>query len=880
MATTKIVTLYLLTSLCLWSSAQSGSYPKAELFERMRTEKIQSDQTVKWTNFGPGMSGYCEEMWCHPTDTNVMFLGPDMHVSFGSWDNGKSWQTIKDSDGDGQCLERVLDIAFSKNNPDFGVALERRGKVFVTNNCGRNWELIYRIGTNDGAISGAHTKIAIHPNNDNIWLIGAGNFWNVKSNHRSKENPYGPKSGKGSRGYILKTTDGGKSWTKIATGISDDLDVGRIIYNPNNPDVIIIATSHGVFKSTDGGDSWVPSAAGLPNNQPRDMVSYYNDKTKEFVLYLVEQTMFEPDGKSVKTKGGVFKSEDEGATWTSITGDLSVDFTRITDREHLGNFHRAVSFWLGEDSKKLYPQFPTHTFPVFNRLVVNPTNKDELYLVENQRHDQSFGPGDAWTTKDGGRTWKICAREGQYWLNETDKAYWVEKGNEIGTNVKFAHLQSYVDSNHEMRNGNRMLAINAKGEAFIGINQQTLKTTNGGKTWEQVDDFETAPGSGAWIGRGGSDLPGRFMLLETGVRGRYLFCAGEHGLWQTADLGNWPDKQAVAVKQIEGQSFDTKENQAAHSIGTVAVHPQNPDIIYMLPWRQEHMGEVRRSMNGGKTWENIATIFERKPGRHYPEDPVAYQNSLLFDYRNPNNMYFCATRHSVQEIHPSIPEDAFSKGVYGIYKSTDMGFTWSEINSGLPEDCSVRRLTMDPKNPLIIYASLNQRGQTTPGGLYKTTNGGLNWEKVATLSPEVLSVNNFCIDRKTGYMYVSSGSSAGSYEGGGVWRSTDEGKTWEKWFEAPYVWQTEVSPANSDIIMVNVPLYSKRKNESAVNPGIYLTQDGGKSWAKINRGLGQPDKITDIKPDPYNENVIWCASWGCGWFVAYLNAYEGGWLQK
>ncbi len=841
--------------------------PKKTFFRQLKTKQIVSDQKIEWNNFGPGISGYCEEFWCHPTDSNVMFMGPDMHVSYGTWDNGKSWQTIKDSDGDGQGMERVLDICFSKKNPDFGVAIERKGLVFTTNNKGRDWELVHTIKRKDkGHRYNAHTKIAIHPDNDDIWLIGAGDFWNVKYNHRSQENIRGIKNKIASYGYILKTEDKGKTWSKIATDISSDLDVARIIYNPNDPNIIIIATNFGVYRSTNGGQNWSPSNTGLPNNLPRDLTSFYNDKTKEFTLFLVEQTVYEPNGDSINTKGGVYKSIDGGVNWVNITGDLSLDFTKIKDWQHRNNYHKAISHWLGQNSKKLYPKLPEHTFPIFNRIVVNPINQEEIYLVANQRHDRSFGPGDAWTTKDGGKTWEICARAGLYWLNEGDKEYWQTKGYDRSANVSFAHLQSTINSRHETRNGNRLLSINSKGEAFIGVNQQIQKTANGGKTWEQIDDYETAPQSGVWIGRGASDLPGRYMLLETGIKDRYLFCSGEHGLWQSADLGNWEDKTAIALKQIEGQSLDSKTYHSAHSISTVAVHPNNPDIIYILPWRQEHMGKVRRSMDGGKTWENIATIFTRKPGRQYPENPVAYQNSLTFDKKNPKTMYFCATRTAVQEVHGSIPEDAFSKGKYGVYKSTDMGFTWKEMNRGLPDGCSVRRLTVDPKNSNIIYASLNLKRDGPNGGLYKSMNGARSWKKVTTLPTEIKSVNNLFIDRNSGYLYASCGSNNSDYESGGVWVSKNKGNTWSSFFKAPYVWQTEVSPVNSNIITVNVPLPKGKNKTGFKNPGLYLTQDGGKSWSKINKGIGQPNKMTDFKPDPYNEKILWSAGWGSGWF--------------
>ncbi|MDU0356328.1 hypothetical protein RS130_22725 [Paraglaciecola aquimarina] len=65
-----------------------------------------------------------------------------------------------------------------------------------------------------------------------------------------------------------------------------------------------------------------------------------------------------------------------------------------------------------------------------------------------------------------------------------------------------------------------------------------------------------------------------------------------------------------------------------------------------------------------------------------------------------------------------------------------------------------------------------------------------------------------------------------------------------------------------------------------MNPGIYVSQDGGNTWDKVNKQLGNYDKIIDAKPDPYNPNVIWAAGWGSGWHVAYLNGYQGGYLAK
>lgn len=845
---------------------QNKETSTSSFFKKIKTEKTFSDPSVEWKNFGPGMSGYNEEFWCHPTDENVMFMGPDMHVSYGTWDNGKSWHSIKDYDGDGKDLERVLDIVFSTQNPDFGLALERRGKIFKTTDRGRSWNLIYTIPGANKSSYNAHTKMAIHPTNDDIWFVGAGDFWNVKNNHRSKEFIHGKKNDRASYGYVLKTVNHGKTWKKVAHNISKDLDVARIIINPAKPNNIYIATSHGFYVSKDTGDTWNSSKKGLPNNLPRDLTSYYNPKTKEFILYLVEQTVYEPNGKSITTKGGVYKSINGGESWENITGNLGVNYNKITDKSHRSNYHKVLSYWFGKNSKSTYPKFPENTYSIFNRIVVNPLNKDEIYLVANQRHDKSFGPGDAWKTEDGGKSWKICARAGNYWNQNKDKAYWVSKGFETGANVEFSHVGIANAEQNETRFGSRSLAINSKGEVFIGVQQQTQRSNDGGKTWKQVDDYETEPGSNTWVGRGDSNLPGRFMLLETGIKDRYLLCSGEHGLWETAPLGKYPDKNAVAVKQIEGQVHDHSGNHGAHSISTVAVHPKDPNTIYILMWRQEHRGKFRRSTDGGKTWENIATIFEADNG---PWEDLGYQYSLTIDPVNPENIYFCAIRRPIQEVGGG-SKGKLTKGDYGVYHSSDGGYTWNLKNNGLPKNASVRRIAMHPDNPNTLYACLNKRGKKDPSGLYISTDKTKSWKKMRIPS-EIEGVNNIFIDRNTKDMYLSAGYRVGSIETGGVWKSTNNGKSWKKFFNAPYVWQTEVSPINPKLIMVNVPAQVSTMFNQFKNPGIYLTKDGGKSWAKINKGIGQPDKMVDIKFDPYNKNIIWCAGWGSGWFKATLN---------
>ena len=847
--------IFMFAGLCFF---KTQAQLDTAFFQKLQTEKVTSDTSVSWTQFGPGMAGYCEEFWIHPTDNNFMYQSPDMSDSYYTENGGDSWLTLKDEDGTGHEMKKVRDISFSRQNPNFGFALDTRGNLMKTTNKGRDW-----VKTNAN-IKRRHSQIEVDPTNDNIWYIGAGSFWDVKSYHRSKANPQGHTYQFAEYGYIYKSTDKGVTWTKKTNGLPSTLDVARIIIDPRNTNNIIIASKSGIYRSTDKGESWVSSAQGLPNNLPKDLTSYYNANTNEFVLYTIEQPDYQPNGNTIISNGGIYKSTDGGVNWTNINGNLALDLTAITNYTTRDKYQKTVAFWLGKTKTQIatqYPQYPTSIIPNYNRIVVNPLNKNEIYISNNVKHDKSFGPGDVWKTENGGTTWFACTRTGTYWKEKKNSSYWNTRNNPSGINTKFAHLQPYMDS-HDETWGNRFLAINSKGEVFICLEQQILKSSDNGSTWEQIDDIETAPNSKNWIGRGASNLPGRFMLLETGIPGRKFFCSGEHGLWESAPLGDYAGIKPIAVKQIEGQ---VNEN-GARSIASVAVHPTNPNIIYTLQFRQDHRGYFRKSIDGGKTWVNVSeALVYNKSNIHLDH---LFQYSLTIDYNNADNIYFTAIANPIAEVEAyRLPGDFTDTGVY---KSSDGGVTWNMHNNGLPNDASVRRIKMHPSNSNTLYAALNIGRNGGNGGLYKSTNKAQSWSKIA-IPNNIKAVNNVFIDRNTNYIFISCGAENSKINEGGVWRSKDNGDNWEKIFDMPYIWQTETSPINSNIIVVNAAMQNEYQGAAPINPGAYLSKDGGSTWVKINNNLGRPNHLTDIKPDPVDENVLWCASFGQSWYKGIIS---------
>ena len=246
-----------------------GQTPK--YFKNLQAKKQTSTTAVNWTNVGPGMSGYNEIYYAHPTDPNSMYMSLDMGNSFYTHDNGLNWTTQKDWDSDGE-QGRTMDADFSRKNPDFGYAIDDRGKLMITKDRGTSYEWVSSWPGTD-----KYSCITVDPNNDNNWYVGSGQFWRVKQMHRSTVKPHGttPQSGT-AYGHIYISKDKGASWKKITDKFNSNLDVAKIVVDPKNSDVVYTFTNYGFYKSTDGGYTWALKGKGLPYNLPRDGGIFYN----------------------------------------------------------------------------------------------------------------------------------------------------------------------------------------------------------------------------------------------------------------------------------------------------------------------------------------------------------------------------------------------------------------------------------------------------------------------------------------------------------------------------------------------------------------------------------------------------------------------------
>ena len=214
----------------------------------------------------------------------------------------------------------------------------------------------------------------------------------------------------------------------------------------------------------------------------------------------------------------------------------------------------------------------------------------------------------------------------------------------------------------------------------------------------------------------------------------------------------------------------------------------------------------------------------------------------------------------------------------GVYKSIDEGKTWSFI--GLKNAGQIGAVEIHPQNPDIVYvAAIGQPfGKNPERGVFKTLDGGKNWEKVfyhsdsvgvsdlelAPDDPNTIYAGAWRGERKP--WTITSGSSEG-----GVYKSTDGGKTWRKLNKGLPTGLTgkidfAVSPADPNVVYANI--------EASDNQGgLYRSENRGESWTFVSDNpnlTNRPFYYTNIYANPKDANTVYNNS------LRFLRSFDGG----
>ncbi len=264
-------------------------------------------------------------------------------------------------------------------------------------------------------------------------------------------------------------------------------------------------------------------------------------------------------------------------------------------------------------------------------------------------------------------------------------------------------------------------------------------------------------------------------------------------------------------------------------------------------------GGVWKTENAGETWENISDGFFK----------AGSIGSIEVADSDPNVIYVGTGSDA--------PRGNISPGI-GIYKSTDKGKTWE--HSGLREGGQIGKIRAHPGNPDLVYAAVlgNIFGPNQERGVFRSKDGGENWEKILFLNDETGAIDINIDPNNPRILYAGFWRAErkpwtliDGAEEGGVYRSFDGGDTWEQVLgglpENELLGKVDiaVSPADSNRIWV---LQQTAREETG---GLYRSDDGGESWERVNgeHKLRQRQfYYTHLHADPVDMDTVYVLNTG------------------
>ena len=247
---------------------------------------------------------------------------------------------------------------------------------------------------------------------------------------------------------------------------------------------------------------------------------------------------------------------------------------------------------------------------------------------------------------------------------------------------------------------------------YAGVEDAAIfKTTNGGKTWQELSALRGAKGHLWQPGAGGMAV--HTIILDPKNANRIYIAISAAGAFRTDDGGKtWRPINKGLKAQFELPDPDA---EVGHCVHRIAMHKSRPDVLFM----QKHW-DVLRTDNAGEQWTEVSGNLPSDFG--FPIDVHAHE---------PNTIYVVPIKSDSEHFPPD--------GKLRVYRSRSGGNEWEALTKGLPQkDCYVNVLrdamSVDSLQPCGIYFG------TTGGQVYGSADGGDTWNAIVRDLPAVLSV--------------------------------------------------------------------------------------------------------------------------------------------
>ena len=591
-----------------------------------------------------------------------------------------------------------------------------------------------------------------------------------------------------------ETEVGGGQYSAIAIGTQNTSTLyvaGR--YFPNGEDCedekgeddCTPEKNSAIFISNDFGTSWTKSSS-IPKGVFKEIELEEGQELEEEDIDKVTVLYVSPSDNDhifVGTSNLLLKSNNRGSSWESLSD----------------TFHRSDIKGLAihpNNPNIIYARIGLYTFSDCS----NVDNDDPDY----EESVSKYCPG-IYKSTDGGESWKLLEEvtgdpsEGGVYINEyNDSEIYSVFGRETFVS-KDAGISSdvFLDTKEHPIIPDVGVEIITFGEneseVFIAGLQGFYRTYDNGKTWIETN-----------TGFVGSEV----VDLVTALDGTMYATTYNLGIFKSIDGGkNW-GFASFGIKNWYGMQL--------------ATHPEDPETIFTTT-----NGGVYKSTNAGESWRVIGG------------------SDLCDDEDEGGNCHYhgiVVEKEAPFKVLVGSGGDQYSKEGVGLTGSEDNGESWRNSDDGFVRDVHVSKLIVDPNNNNVFYATTQGATEYTDkvgdgAGVFKSTDRGNNWTQI----------NNGLDSLETNILTVDPNNSETLYLGtddDGVYKSTDGGDSWKKLTVSSIpksfgVGDIIVDPQNSNNIYVGTVDYFRLSESRGVlgDFGVYKSTDGGTTWEEFNMGL-------------------------------------------
>jgi photosystem II stability/assembly factor-like uncharacterized protein len=688
-----------------------------------------------------------------------------------------------------------------------------QGGIWKTTSGGVTWFPIFDQEKSVDSVG----AIQVAPSNPEIVYAGAGD-------------PIGGSLGNG----MWKSTDAGATWKHI--GLEDCVKIDSIVVDPSDPNLVLIsalgdATHHGggVYRSVDGGQNWASVLKPADYEGVRDLQSAFDDP--KVMLAATQGTGGAgPAGAGrVKAKPPlVFKSTDEGKTWTEIKippfeGRVALAVAMHTKGQRyyiVGNdIEKGSGLYRSDDGGTTWQHMAGKDLRISNGqgayssgVFVDSQNPDIVYTMSTAMY----------RSEDGGHT------------------FFPFKGAPGGED----YHKLWIDPT----NGHRML---------VGSDQGASVTLDDGKTWS------------LWYNQTISQV--YHVATDSAYPYHIMAAQQDTGAVMISSRGDWGQVNFTDWSPLPSSEF-----------GVITADPKNPKILYGVGYGPGGGGSglIKIDMTTGQ-WENVAPNFGVDTTKYTAGRDFQKKFDLSFDPGALYVAYQCllVTHDGAHSFTTASPDLTTPKGTPPVVCGTPKPEPKVQPQPR-PDGKPVPARVPTPPEPSITDFSIShvKRGVmwsvSTNGQIYTTAGHGKVWTNVSNIAdvPPHTMFNTIEAGDDANTAYIAGriaaerGATLPADLDGDVpliWRTTDAGTTWTSIVSGlphdertgSWVNSLRADPAQPGLLF------------AATESTVYASFDNGDHWQSLRQNL-PTTSIRDIDVHTDNhENDLVIGTYGRGFWV-------------